>query len=263
MLLFVFQRQLMFPRGLITPMGATPEKPPGLETIWLETRWGPTEAWFMPPASGPASTYPVVIFAHGNAELIDFWIQELRPLNQMGLAVLLVEYPGYGRSRGRPSQASITDVFVTAYDRIRRHPNIDSQRIVLMGRSIGGGAVCQLAARRPAAAIILMSTFTSARSFAVKYLAPAFLVKDPFDNLAVLKTYQGPLLLIHGRYDDIIPIAHGKRLQRSSTHGRLITYPCGHNDCPPRWSVFWKDIKEFLNDAGLLPAPRHDDGTRT
>ena len=252
-LLFVLQRHMMFPRSLIEPMGITPDASSGVETIWLQTRVGKTEAWFVPPAPEfRRQLYPVIIFAHGNAELIDFWVQELHPLKRLGVGLLLVEYPGYGRSQGRPSQESITDVFVAAYDHIRTRPDIDPERIILMGRSIGGGAVCQLAARRPAAALILMSTFTSARAFAPKYLVPGFLVKDPFDNLAVLQSFQAPVLIIHGQTDEIIPFVHAKRLHQSAPQARLVAYPCGHNDCPPGWDIFWKDIEGFLRDSKLL-----------
>ena len=231
----------------------TPDASSGIEIVWLNTDAGQTEAWFVPPAPElRLQSYPVVIFAHGNAELIDFWVQELNPLRQLGLGLLLVEYPGYGRSQGHPSQKTITQVFVAAYDHILKHPKVDPDRIILMGRSIGGGAVCQLAARRPAASLILMSTFTSARSFAPKYLVPGFLVKDPFDNLTVVKSFTGPVLIIHGQKDDIIPFVHGKRLQQAASQARLIAYPCGHNDCPPGWGLFWKDIEDFLRKSNLL-----------
>ncbi len=135
MLLFLFQRHLMFPRSMIAPMGIKPDDTPNLETIWLDTRWGSTEAWFIPPAEKSlAKPYPVVIFAHGNAELIDFWVQDLSPLKRMGIGLLLVEYPGYGRSQGHPSQKSITDVFVAAYDHMVDHPQVDPERIILIGQ---------------------------------------------------------------------------------------------------------------------------------
>lgn len=253
MLLFLFQRQMMFPRSLIEPVDLKPDTQSGQETFWIDRPAGRIETWYLPPTGAPADKpCPLIIFAHGNAELIDFWVRELGPINRLGLGLLLVEFPGYGRSQGRPSQDSITAAFVAAYDRIIDLPQVDPERVILMGRSIGGGAVCQLAARRPAAALILMSTFVSARAFAPKYLVPGFLVRDPFDNRAVLQAYQGPVLIIHGQYDEIIPFSHGKRLQQTARQARLIAYRCGHNDCPPRWDVFWHDIEGFLHDSGLI-----------
>lgn len=251
LLLFMLQRSMLFPRGLV---GAPPEQTPGvagLEKIWLETSYGRVESWFLPP-SGHAVPYPVVIFAHGNGELIDFWPQELKPFNRMGMGLLLVEYPGYGRSGGNPTQKRITEAFISAYDMISGRNTVDSGRIVLFGRSIGGGAVCALAAKRPSAGLVLMSTFTSVRSFASKYLVPKFLVLDPFDNLAVVRSYRKPLLIIHGRSDNIIPYAHGLKLHRAAPKSKMITYAAGHNDCPPDWGLFWKDMESFLKEARIL-----------
>ncbi len=252
LLLFMLQRMMLFPRGLV---GVPPEQSPkivGLEKIWLDTSYGKVESWFIPPGvTSGSAPFPVVLFAHGNGELIDFWPLELNPFSEMGMGLLLVEYPGYGRSKGKPTQKNISEAFLLAYDRITQREDVDAQRVVLFGRSIGGGAVCELAKARPSAAMVLMSTFTSVRAFAPKYLVPKFLVLDPFDNLAVVRSYKNPLLIVHGRNDDIIPYKHGATLHRASPHSRMITYDAGHNDCPPDWDRFWIDIELFLKEARI------------
>ena len=96
-----------------------------------------------------------------------------------------------------------------------------------------------------------MSCFTSVRSFAIRYLAPSFLIRDPFDNLAVVRDYSGPVLVIHGRIDEIIPFGHGKALHAAARNGKMIAYEAGHNDCPPDWAVFWRDVEEFLKANGI------------
>ena len=251
--LFLMQRKIMFPRGMIPQPAPTARKLPGLEIIWLETESGKVESWLLTPASGSAAgPIPAVIFGHGNGELIDFWPDELMRFTRLGLALLLVEYPGYGRSAGSPSQESITEAFVAAYDVLASRKDIDSSRIVLFGRSLGGGAVCALSNQRPSAAMILMSTFTSARSFAGRYLAPSFLVRDPLDNLAAVKKYKGPVLIMHGRHDTVIPFSHGTVLHKAAQKGTLIAYEAGHNDCPPDWEVFWKDMEVFLEENSIV-----------
>jgi fermentation-respiration switch protein FrsA (DUF1100 family) len=250
MLVYVMQRQMMFPRALIeTPLEKNNDIA-GMEKLMLSTGYGQVEAWFLPPGKDNGKKpAPAVIFAHGNGELIDFWPRELAMFAQMGLGLLLVEYPGYGRSEGSPSQKSIAATFAKAYDILTERADVDGAKIVLMGRSIGGGAVCTLIPAKPAAALILLSTFKSAKSFAPRYLVPGFLVKDPFDNLAAVRAYRGLVLVIHGRHDDLIPYSHGKALAGAATNGRLITYDCAHNDCPPSWPIFWRDIKQFLDEA--------------
>lgn len=253
-LLFLLQRQLMFPRGMIAQPAPSSDKIPGLTKIWLETEAGKVESWLLPPVSGTASgPAPAVIFGHGNGELIDFWPDDLRGFARLGLAVLLVEYPGYGRSAGFPSQQSITQAFLAAYDALTARKDIDPARIVLFGRSLGGGAVCALSLKRPSAALMLMSTFTSARSFAKRYLAPSFLVRDPFDNRSAVEKYPGPILIMHGRHDTVVPFSHGAALHQAAARGRLIPYEAGHNDCPPDWNIFWQDVAEFLRASRIIP----------
>jgi fermentation-respiration switch protein FrsA (DUF1100 family) len=233
--------------------GEVSQKIPSLETIWIQTRFGKIETWYLPPLKTPDNQpVPLVIFAHGNAEIIDFCAQEMSQFSLWGMGTLLVEFPGYGRSEGKPSQDSITEAFINAYDLMANRKDIDASKIILYGRSIGGGAICSLSKHRPAAALILMSTFTSVSSFSTRYLVPSFLVRDPFDNLDAVRTFQGPVLILHGKHDEIIPYSHGKSLNQASVNARFLSYDCGHNDCPPDWPRFWEDVKEFLVDAGLI-----------
>lgn len=251
-LLFLVQRHVLFPRAMIPSPPPVDLRAAGIERAWLETGFGRVEAWYVPPAAGAPSPHPAVIFAHGNGELIDHWPQELRRFAQMGIGLLLVEYPGYGRSAGSPSQGSISETFTRAYDWLAARAGVDRERIVFFGRSLGGGAICDLARVRPAAALILMSCFKSVRAFAPRYLAPPFLIRDPFDNLEAVGGYAGPVLVVHGRFDEIIPFGHGQALHAAARNGTLIAYEAGHNDCPPDWRVFWRDLEGFLRGKGIL-----------
>ena len=253
-LLYLLARPMIFPRSQIAMVPNERLDDEQLIRQWVHTSAGRIETWYLPPvpvaADRPA---PVVIFGHGNAELIDYGRQEFQPLREAGVAVLLVEYPGYGRSEGSPSQHSITEAFCAAYDMLLERHRIDADRIILMGRSLGGGAVCALAAKRRCAAIILVSSFTSIRSMAARFLVPGFLVRDPFDNLAVVSGFGGPILIIHGRHDDLISYRHAQALHRAAPNSQLVTYACSHNDCPPDWGRYWKDILSFLDANRLLP----------
>jgi uncharacterized protein len=253
-LLFIFQRQVLFPRGMIpTPAQSPLPGIPGLEKLWLTTRFGRVEAWFLPPLNGLGQTKsPAVIFGHGNGELIDYWPEALSPFTRLGMAVLLVEYPGYGRSEGSPSQESVLETFIAAYDNLASRKEIDPSRIVLFGRSLGGGAVAALSERRPSAALILMSTFTGTRSMVKRFLLPPFLARDPFDNLSAVRDYSGPVLIIHGKRDSIIPFSHGDALARAAGDATLISCDADHNDCPPNWEVFWRDVEGFLRAKEIL-----------
>jgi pimeloyl-ACP methyl ester carboxylesterase len=251
--MFFFQRQFIYPRHLIPPGPGPGSATARVETEWVETGFGRVETWYL-RAEGADATRPspALIFAHGNGELIDYWPPVLGPLTARGIGVLLVEFPGYGRSEGAPTQERIREVFTQAYDRLAARPEVDPNRIVLMGRSLGGGAACDLALNRPSAALVLLSTFTSLRAYTTRYLAPGFLMRDPFDNLAAVRQYPGPVLVVHGMHDMVAPFAHGKALSEAAPRGRLIAYEAGHNDCPPDWAAFRAQLESFLRSEGIL-----------
>jgi len=125
-----------------------------------------------------------------------------------------------------------------------------------MGRSLGTGAITDLARSRPLRALVLQSAFTSIASFATRYLLPGFLARDRFDNLEVLRDYPCPVLLIHGRHDEDIPYSHGERLAGASPTIELLSLECGHNDCPPDWRVWEEALGDFLVRAGVLSSDR-------
>lgn len=255
-LVFFLQRSLIFPRSVIPPF-TDPVRPQGAEVLSIQTGTETVEAWFIPAnAAFSSPPCPAVIFAHGNAELIDFWPEYLKPLSQNGIHLLLVEYPGYGRSRGLPSEKSITRALTAAYDQLVARNSVDPGRIVFFGRSIGGGAVCSLSKARPSAGLILLSTFTSIRSFAPRYGLFPFMIRDPMDNVTAVQEYPGPVLILHGKQDELIPFIHAEVLASVSRNARRIAYDCGHNDCPPDWNLFWNDVFAFLKECGILSASR-------
>jgi hypothetical protein len=241
------QRSVLFPAP---PAGGADAlaRIPDAERIWLETNGARTEAWYLPPMPAESRPAPLVIFTHGNGELIDDWAVAFEPLRRWGAGVLLVEYPGYGRSTGSPSQRSIAATMTNAYDRMRARADVDPQRIIAYGRSLGGGAACALASERSIAALVLESTFTSVRPLALGFGLPGFLVRDPFDNLDVLRGYPGPVLIVHGERDEIIPVAHASALHAAAPRSRLALEPCGHNDCERPWLL----VRDFLRENGLL-----------
>ena len=249
-LLFVAQRSMLFPM----PPQVPPGPPDGAEEVRVRLEGGEAYALYLPPrdhplrnASGPT---PLLMFMHGNGELADHWPEAFTPPRSWGVGVLLVEYPGYGRAPGSPSEKSITESMLALHDWATHHPRIDAKRIVPYGRSLGGGAAVRLAANRPVAGLILESTFTSVADFAAGYMAPAFLVRDRFDSRKTLASYRGPLLVIHGTQDTLVPVAHGRELASLVPGAQVVELNCGHNDCPRDW----RTIRKFLASLGVVAA---------
>jgi len=249
--LYFAQRSMSYPGARIR---VSPEPVParGLERTVLKTPLGNVETLFLPAdPSLQGKPQPALVFGHGNGEVVDFWVSELDGFRNRGIGVLLVEYPGYGRSSGSTSEASIRAAMSAAYDHLASDPRVDRSRIVGFGQSLGGGAVCLLARDRPLRALILQSTFPSTAIFASRFLAPSFLLRDRFDNEAALRQFPGPVLVIHGRADTLIPWQQGRRLASASPHSTFRLYDCGHGCWDPDHLPFWRDVDSLLSEAGV------------
>jgi fermentation-respiration switch protein FrsA (DUF1100 family) len=244
--LFTLESKLVYPRELAGPPLQDDLIPGEVERVWLDRDGVRIEAWFLP--SGSPRPAPAVIFFHGNAELIDHNLELAEEYRDRGVSALLVEYRGYGRSGGSPSQKAIVGDAVAAYDWLREKPGVDPERIMLHGRSLGSGVAAQLAKERPLAALILESPFVSIASFASAYGAPSFLVRNPYRTDQVLPTLTCPILLLHGRQDEIIPFAHAERLKELAPAAKLVELTGGHNDALSNQPAYWEAIETVLRD---------------
>lgn len=248
--MFALQRRIAFPGALRSSPRATASAPAGVEQVWLDASFGRVEAWFFETTESGSA--PTVVFAHGNGELIEDWQGEMRSLTAAGVNALLVEFPGYGFSDGKPTRATLRETFGDAFDWLVEHGHVDAERIVAYGRSIGGGAAADLARDRPVRALALQSTFSSATAIARELLVPGFLVRDRFDNSRAVAEFSGPVLLMHGPADDVIPYAHAERLARAREGLEITDIDCAHNDCASQWPTIVSSLAGFLRANGLF-----------
>jgi fermentation-respiration switch protein FrsA (DUF1100 family) len=244
-------RRLVFQPHEIAKIPPFPEDCPHLQRFWLQTDQGPVEGWLL-PGRGASARHPgpAVLLAHGNRELIDDTLERAYQYRRMGLTVLLGEYRGYGRSAGSPSRARIAADYRRFYDRLTAQAGVDPDRILFHGRSLGAAVLCDLLPQRRPAAVILESTFTSVKAMA--HEAPDFLLVDNYDTVEALSGYRRPVLIIHGRQDDVVPVEHALALKHQIAQARLILYDFGHSDGPPDASAYWRDIRRFLQGAGVI-----------
>jgi alpha-beta hydrolase superfamily lysophospholipase len=260
--LYIVQDQLMFPLNLLEP--ALAEVAPGAEAIAIGPIEGGkqvrVEACYFPGGASAERPAPLLVFFHGNAETVDNCLFVARDWARRGFAVLLVEYRGYGRSYGTPNERHLVGDAVAFIERVAERPEVDASRIVLHGRSVGGGVAAQVAVRlsptRPIAAVILQSTFSSVPRLAAKLLAPPFLIRNTFRTDRALAAYGGPVLILHGEDDEIIPVSHARRLHRLLKGSTLVELPGHHNDFPVDEAAYWGAIDRFLAEHGLAPARR-------
>ena len=173
------------------------------------------------------------LLLHGNAGNVTLLADTLRVLNQRhGLAVLALDYRGYGRSEGKPTEGG-----------------------VLMGFSLGGGVAVDLAAEDGARGLVLANTFTSLPDVAehhMQWLPTSWLMTMRMNSLEKIKRYHGPLLISHGDADEVIPYEQGLALfQAAGEPKRLVTVRGGkHND--PQPEEYRLALDEFLSQLPAL-----------
>lgn len=247
------QTDLVFPRSFANSVPRLSQPPQGATSWWRDDGDARVEAWWFPgEGASPETPAPAVMLFHGNGETIDNWVGIAQEYTRRGVSVLLPEYRGYGRSTGEPSQAAIARDMLHWHTTLLEQSSVASDKIVLHGRSLGGGVAMQLAREREPAAIVLEATFTSIAAFARQYYVPAFIVKHPFRSDKVIGGLSCPILIAHGRDDEIIPFAHGEELARLARNATFIEVSSGHNDFPGDPDRYDREWWEFLRKAGVV-----------
>ena len=236
-LLYFGQRSLIFP---IPNAGLPNTLPLTVEKIELDAGYG----LLLMPERAVHQPAPLLIYTHGNAEIAFWSVDSFDELLRAGIAVLLLEYPGYGGAEGSPSSDSIKRAALSAYDEITKRQEIDKENIIAYGRSIGGGAAAFIASERQVSALALESSFSTLAALVGEKGMPSALLMDQFNNIDVLNNLNIPVFLYHGSKDIVIPIHHSEELARSASNVVFHQANCGHNDCPRPWPV----LLAFLED---------------
>jgi fermentation-respiration switch protein FrsA (DUF1100 family) len=235
--------------------------PPGLafEDAWFEAPDGTKlHGWHVPHPNPRA----VILFAHGNAGNLSHRYELLQSLADLGVSVMIFDYRGYGRSAGSPNEAGILADARAARRWLAKRAGVNESDIVLMGESLGGGVMVDLAAKDGARALILENTFTSLPDVAAyhyPWLPVRLVMRTQFNSAAQIAGYRGPLLQIHGDADTIIPFEIGRRLFEAALEPKqFVVIPGGdHND--PRTAQFFAALDQFLSrlsESSPVPAAK-------
>lgn len=230
---YLLQEVALFP-GAYLPTDARPvaeAPPPDVQSIWLTMTDGTrVEAWYRPGrARDAANPGPAVMYFHGNLDTIDNRWDWVTWHVDAGASLLAMEYRGYGRVGGSPSQRALTSDAVAFHDWLAARPEVRTDQIILRGLSLGGGVAVALAAERRPAAVVLECTFASVAALAERRWLPAALCRHPFRSDRVLPTLGVPVLMLHGRHDEVIPIDHARRLAQRTPTAEFIELDCGHS----------------------------------
>jgi pimeloyl-ACP methyl ester carboxylesterase len=174
----------------------------------------------------------VVFYLHGNAGNLANWFVNLDFYRRANFDLFMIDYRGYGKSTGRiTSEAQLRADVAAAWAHIA--PRFRGRRSVFIGRSLGTALVAGLAAQVQPDLTILVSPYWSMTEIAAIHypLVPSVLLRYPLETFRDIARIEGPVLLLHGDRDTLIPLAQSKRLQQAGRAVQLVVVAgAAHND---------------------------------
>jgi fermentation-respiration switch protein FrsA (DUF1100 family) len=204
----------------------------GAADVWLCTRDGVRlHAWWIDPPGARIAT----LFLHGNAGNVTHRVAHIQEIAAAGSALLLVDYRGYGKSEGHPTERGLYADAEAGYEYLRAL----GRPIVAHGESLGTAVAVDLAAKRPCAGVVLEAPFPSARAVAARVL-PVIgpLLIFSYDSASRIRNIHAPLLVIHGDRDSVIPFDLGRALFDAAAEPKAF------------WKVPGADHNDLVETAG-------------
>jgi fermentation-respiration switch protein FrsA (DUF1100 family) len=230
--LYLFQERLLFLPGVPDRELSADPATVGLpfEETTIRTQDAETlHGWWLPADGADLS----VLFLHGNAGNISHRLDSLALFHRLGVNVLIIDYRGYGRSSGTPSEQGVLRDAEAAWVYLTENKDISPDRIIVFGRSLGGAAAAWLTSRVDAGGLILESTFTSVPDAAADvywWLPVRWLSRLRLDTRHWLGKVHCPVLIVHSRDDEIIPFHHARHLYEAAPPDkRLFALKGDHN----------------------------------
>lgn len=206
------------------------------------------------------STAPTILYFHGNAGNISGRLETLRLLNGLGVNVFMFDYRGYGKSEGSPNETGTYRDATAAWAYLTEQRNISDDRIIIMGRSLGGSVAAWLAAQKNAAAAVIESTFTSAADLGADFypwLPVRWILKYDYKTLEYMQQIEEPLFMAHSKDDQIVPYHHGHQLFEAAKEPKVFVDLRGAHG-----SGFWETgakyteaLRQFLETHTSLNSP--------
>ena len=251
-LLYIFQSQLIYaPRRDIIATPVTLGLP-YQEVSFASADGIKLSGWWVP--SGQARG--TVLFCHGKGGNISHYLSPVEVFHNLGLNVLVFDYRGYGLSEGTPGERGTYLDTQAAWNYLVQERGLDTSRIVVCGRSLGGPMAAWLARRHRPAGLLLEATFTSIPELG-QDLYPLFpirlLARYDYNTLEFLSEVSCPLLVVHSREDGLIPFKHGRRLYEAAAEPKRLLEISGDHASGFELSerLYSEGVETFLTELGL------------
>tara|TARA_B100000029_G_scaffold273994_1_gene268762 strand:+ start:1180 stop:2016 length:837 start_codon:yes stop_codon:yes gene_type:complete len=158
--------------------------------------------------------YKTILFLHGNAGTLENRIHKINHFRDMNINFLLVAWRGFSGNKGKPTEENLYEDARSAVKWLESK-GIKENNIIIYGESLGTGIATEIAQNKNFAGVILESPFTSmieAAKNKYPYLPVKFLLKDKYESNKKIKNIQSPILIMHGKVDNIVPFYMGKKM---------------------------------------------------
>ena len=241
--MWLFQeRMLFFPR----PLDSRPAPRPNLEEVSIAAADGvKLRGWLVKGDGAPA---PLLIYFGGNAEEVS-WLTGVAD-QFAGWSLLLVNFRGYGESEGKPGENELLEDGLAIHDYAKRRRDVNPERIVAMGRSLGSGVAVHLAAHRSLRGVILVSPYDSIVAVAkghYPFLPVSLMLRHRFDSLSRAPQIEAPLLCLVATEDRVIPAARSRTLFEAWRGTKTwLDVPRSDHDSIAGEPEYWRSIADFL-----------------
>lgn len=247
-----FENSFVYPRSIAADHWEEPPDRAIDEATFPSADGNTIHGWYLPVAESKQ----VFIICHGNAGNLSMRGKSLLRFNELlGCNVLIFDYPGYGKSTGKPSEAGCYASADAAIHWLRDVKGIPPERVILYGDSLGGGIAVEAALRHPVSALILCKTFTSAPAAAKRrffWIPVYWLMSNRFDNLSKMPRLRCPVFIASATLDEVVRFEMGKELFDAAPEPKEFMALEGerHND---RLTVeFLLALKAFLARQRVL-----------
>ncbi len=251
-ILTVFQRKIIYYPYKLDKRFEFPMYVPQLEEVFITCKDGYTINGLFAPGR---EDKPLILIFHGNAGNIthrDFLLQEF---NRLGCSVLLIDYHGYGKSEGTPSERNLYLDGEASLKWLWEEKNVKPEQTVIFAKSLGSGVAVEIATKRSFKGLILETPFSSTASVARSHFPyncfpVGLLIIDKFDNISKIKNIHCPVLFIHGTRDKIIDKKESEKLfeQANIFKEMYLVEGADHNDIqfvePQR---YWDKISDWIS----------------
>ena len=267
----IFERRFIYfpsryPNGE-WPRAAAPDRSiqpfPHVEDVWFKADDGVAlHGWYCTPCRAvdgvdqPIPTEGVLLYLHGNAGNISHRYDQLHLLMFLGVSVFIIDYRGYGRSEGKPSEKGLYLDARAAWSCLTESRRVDPGNIVVLGKSLGGAVAIDLASDGGAApaGLIVQSSFTSVADMArlVMPIIPRSWIRTKMNSIAKIDRVDCPKLFVHSRADEIVPYELGRQLYEAASSPKhfYTVEGAGHNDTTSAGGkAYMRQLQDFIADA--------------